>query len=535
MPCPGPETLRPFGTLFMAATPTSGRGKLRAMPERLRAMAVRLLPRSLKISSVALGCGLVLACVLVGLMVAVLPYWFIIAAALVPIFFLLLAWRLEYGLLAVLALVSGIAHEAFLPSFGFLRAGDLSFFAVAAITIASGRKLSKGFQAGELKLWVPFVLFLSLVPISVVNGHFIRGVSLKDALGEGRHLMYLLLFPIALMVLDTPQRLRRFVTGLVVLGMLFSVGQILQGIFHIRVFGDSGRLVLAETLNVRSYDATVSNTGGLNIIIIVIFMAAGWYVLKAIKTFKFLALASLCGVGILLTFGRTTWGSVLLGMVVVVALLGVRKSGRMLMGSLVGALLALTTLIAVKPAMLDALVARATSVGKEIEYGSSAAWRYYEAAQVMPQIAANPLLGLGLGAAYRAPARSDALPEQVRYIHDGYLYLASKLGVPALALLLWCLGMVMLFSWRGARTEQDARLRGVHAAVCASVIGVLLASITEPHLMRDSSLAFMGVAAGMVVALRRHAGSTAQGAAATNRPDATHAGPVRIMAGPERA
>ena len=463
-----------------------------------------MFPRSLTVGSVVFSFGLGLACVIVGLMVALLPYWFVIATALVPIFFLLLAWRLEYGLLAVLALVSGIAHEAFLPSFGFLRAGDLAFFAVLAITLFSGRKLSTGFQRSELKLWVPFVLLLALVPASVVHAHFLRGVPLKDALGEGRHLMFLLLFPMALMVLDTPERLRRFVTGLVVLGLLFSVGQILQGILHIRVFGDSGRLVVAETLAVKSYDTTVSSTGGIYIIILVIFMAAGWYVLKSITTFKFLALASLCAVGILLTFGRTTWGAVLLGMAVVVALLGIRKSGKMLMWSGVGATVAFTALIAVKPAMLDAFVARATSVGKEIEYGSSAAWRYYEAAQVMPQIAANPLLGLGLGAAYRAPAGSDALPEQVRYIHDGYLYLASKMGIPALALMLWCLGVVLAFSWQGARTGHDARLRSVHAAVCACVIGLLLASITEPHLMRDSSLAFVGIAAGLVVAMRRY-------------------------------
>ena len=499
-----------------------------------KALPAFFAPGAVKISSVVFICGLVVACVLVGLMVAVLPYWLIIAAALVPIFFLLLAWRLEYGVLAVLALVSGIAHEAFLPSFGFLRAGDLSFFAVAAITVASGRKLSHGFQKSELKLWIPFVVFVSLVPVSVVHAHFFHGVSPKDALGEGRHLMFLLLFPISLMVLDTPQRLRRFIAGLVLLGLLFSVGQILQGIFHVRVFGDSGRLVVAETLDVKSYDATVSNTGGLNIIILVIFMSAGWYVLKAIKTFRFLALAALCALGILLTFGRTTWGSVLLGMVVVVALLGIRKSGPMLAWSLVGGLLALLTLIAVKPAMLDALVARATSVGKEIEYGSSAAWRYYEAAQVMPQIAAHPVLGLGLGAAYRAPALSDALPEQVRYIHDGYLYLASKMGVPALALLLWCLGVVMLFSWRGARTEADAQFRGVHAAVCAAVIGVLLASITEPHLMRDSSLAFMGVAAGVVVAMRRQANRTAPTLAGTNGHAASISVFMPVMAGPAR-
>ena len=474
------------------------------------------------------------ACVLVGLMVALLPYWFVIAVAVVPFFFLLVSWRIEYGVLAVLALVSGILHEAFLPSFSLLRAGDLSFFAVVAITVASGYKLSKGFQRSELKLWIPFVAFLFLVPVSVVHAYFLLGLPPKDVFGEGRHLMFLLLFPLTVAVLNTQERVRRFILGLLLLGVLFSLGQIVQSFFHVRIFGDSGRLVMAQTLDVKSYDATISNTGGLNIIVLVLFTAVGCYVLKDIKTFKFLSLSALSGVGILLTFGRTTWGVALLGLVVVVYLLGLRKSGPMLVWSLVGSSLAFALLITFKPAMLDALVVRATSIEKEIEYGSSAAWRYYEAGQVLPQIAANPILGLGLGAAYRAPARSDALPEQVRYIHNGYLYMASKLGVPALALFVWCVGLILLWAWRGARTEQDPRSRAVHAAICASVLGVLLASITEPHLMRDSSVAFLGVLAGLTVALRRHARMPAPSVDESRATASVGAVSLRVMAKAER-
>ena len=498
--------------------------KAAALPARGPAMISRLV----------FGCGLVFACVLIGFMVAVLPYWFIIAAAVVPIFFLLVAWRLEYGVLAVLALVSGIVHEAFLPSFSFLRAGDLAFFAVATISIASARKLSKGFQPGELKLWIPFTAFLALVPVSVVHAYFFEGVPPKDVLGEGRHLMFLLIFPLSVAVLDTKERVRRFVVGLLTLGVLFSLGQIVQGVFHVRIFGDAGRLVVAQTLDVKSYDATISNTGGLNIIILVMFTAAGWYVLKEIRTFRFLSLLALSAVGILLTFGRTTWGAALLGMAVVVYLLGLRKSWPMLLWSLLGATLAFAMLIAVKPAMLDALVARATSVEKEIEYGSSAAWRYYEAEQILPQIGAHPVLGLGLGAAYRRPAPSDALPEQVRYIHNGYLFVASKMGLPALSLLLWCLGVVFVWSWRGARTEPDPEFRGVHAAVCAGVLGVLLASITEPHLMRDSSLAYLGVLAGLTLALLRQAGLSARAEKAATATASAGAVPLRLVAGTKR-
>lgn len=459
--------------------------------------------------------GVVFAAISAGALAAFLPYWIIIAAAAVPIFFVLVAWRIEYGVLAALALVSGIAHEAFLPSLFNLRAGDLAFFAVAAITIVGGYKLSKGFRQSELKLWVPFAIFLLLVPISVVYAYFLQNVPLKDALGEGRHLMYLLFLPLSVAVLNTKERVRRFMRGLVVLGMLFAVGQILQGVFHIRVFGDSGRMDMIQTLAVKSYDATGSKTGGLNIIVFVFFMVASFYISKTVTTFKFLAIAVLSAVGILLTFGRTTWGATLLGLVSVMLLLGLRKSWRLLVWSTVGSTLALATLIALKPTMVDALVIRATSVGKEIEYGSSAAWRYYEVGVIVPKIIASPVVGIGLGAAYRAPAPSDALPEQVRYIHNGYLYLVSKLGVPALLLFIWCLLVVLSWSWRGARHEPDPELRGVHAAICAGMLGILLASVTEPHLMRDSSLAYIGVLAGLSVVMKRYSGMPATAVKAT--------------------
>ena len=189
---------------------------MRLRLEPFRFASVAFVFSAARVSKLVLGCGLGFALVLVGMLVAVLPYWFIIAVAVVPIFFLLVAWRLEYGVLAVLALVSGIVHEAFLPSISFLRAGDLAFFAVGAITLASGRKLSEGFQRSELTLWFVFAAFLLLVPVSVVHAYFFQGVPPKDVLGEARNLMFLLLLPLSVAVLDTKERVRRFIAGLLV-------------------------------------------------------------------------------------------------------------------------------------------------------------------------------------------------------------------------------------------------------------------------------------------------------------------------------
>jgi len=456
-------------------------------------------------SQILFGSGLAFVAVLAGLMVSVLPYWFIIATATVPLFFALAAWRIEYGVLAVLALASGIVDEAFLPALSPLRAADLAFFAVCAIVVVSGSNLSKGFHPGEWKLWIPFTAFLLLVPVSVIYAHFFQDVALKDVLGEGRHLMYLLLLPMVVAVLTSRERIHRFIVGLLFLGLLFSVGQMVQGIFHVRIFGDAGRLFTAETLGVKAYGITSSSTVGINLVVFALCMVATWYALKKIRAITFLLLSAAFAIAILFTFGRTTWGMTLLQMGVVVGLLGLRKSGTMLIWSMVGLSLAFGALIAVKPAMLDALVVRATSIEREIESGSSAAWRYYEVAEVTPVIVASPILGIGLGAAYRRPAPSDTFREQVRYIHSGYLYMVSKLGVPALSLFLWCLLVVLTWSWHGARNEIDAERRGAHAAIGAGIVGLLLAAVTEPHFMRDASIAYLGVLLGLATVLRRTA------------------------------
>ena len=68
---------------------------MRLMLESFRRGRATAAPGSSRTSRFLLGCGLVFGCVFVGMTVAVLPYWFVIAVAVVPIFFLLVAWRID--------------------------------------------------------------------------------------------------------------------------------------------------------------------------------------------------------------------------------------------------------------------------------------------------------------------------------------------------------------------------------------------------------------------------------------------------------
>ncbi len=225
--------------------------------------------------------------------------------------------------------------------------------------------------------------------------------------------------------------------------------------------------------------------------------------LKQIKSFKFLALSSFFAIGILLTYGRTTWAVTLIGLLVIIYVLGFQKSFALMGWLILVAILAMGSLAIAKPATLAALADRATSANRELNSGASAQWRYYEASLAIPQIIASPIVGLGLGAAYRPPASSDVVPEQVRYIHDGYLYMADKLGIPALLLFIWFLIEILKISLWGATHELELEFRAVYVAVFAGIINIFVSSITEPHIMSDYGLTYIAVLAGFAVALRR--------------------------------
>ena len=52
------------------------------------------------------------------------------------------------------------------------------------------------------------------------------------------------------------------------------------------------------------------------------------------------------------------------------------------------------------------------------------------------KIEGYPLSGIGLGGTYCPPTPSDVIPEQVRYVQSGCLYLPLKMGLIALPILL---------------------------------------------------------------------------------------------------
>jgi O-antigen ligase len=412
--------------------------------------------------------------------------------------------RPEYALTACVALVCGLVHPSLvprLPAFGGALAAADAALAMSALyalwALATQPGQAPGVPvAGARLLAVAWGLFAVALVIAVTGSLALRELNPTHVLGETRDLIYVIMLPIAVIVLRSKVRQNRFVVSLVVLGCLFALGQVLQGVFKLPVFGAQGISVL-ETLG-RTDDATTrATTLGLSVIIYALLLVVGAYALGALRLWVFIPVAGMLGLGIVLTYGRTTYAAVLLCVAVAVWWLNPRKliqlSVLLLIVLAAGSALGLYF----KPESFAAVVFRMTSIGDEINYGYSAQWRFWEFEAMLPHILEHPLSGIGLGADYKGLSGSAARPDLNRYMHNAYLYMAGKMGLPALGLFLLAMFSIFAIGRRTARGPAALWARVVGAASAAMVIRFLFASVTEPHLMEDYGVVIIAIAGAL--------------------------------------
>ena len=479
----------------------------------------RLRLRAPRVGSAGAGLAFVGLAIVLGMASAILPGSFIFALLVVPGIAALVFVRPEYTLTACVALVCGLIHPALVPRIpvfgGALAAADAALVMLviyAMWVLATEREQTPARPvAGARLLGVSLAFFGVFFAVAVVLSLTVRDINPAHVLGETRDLLYLVCLPVAVVILRQPDRQRRFVVSFVVLGCLFAVGQVLQGVFSIPVFGAQGISVL-ETLGRQDDGTTRATTLGLNVIVFALLLILGARVQGLIGRSLFYAVGGLLFVGIVLTFGRTTYAAVVVCMLVVVWWLDAKKLPLFLC-SLVFVVAAGAGLgFVLKPDSFAAVYFRMTTIGEEINRGYSAQWRFWEMEAMLPHLAEHPLVGVGLGADYKGSLGSSLNPELNRYVHNGYLYMAGKMGLPALTCFLLVMAAIAAIGRRSAKSAVSPWTRVIGAAGAAMMIRFLAASITEPHLMSDYGIVNIAVA-GALVYLSARSGLAAAAAA----------------------
>jgi len=241
-----------------------------------------------------------------------------------------------------------------------------------------------------------------------------------------------------------------------------------------------------------------------------------WW-LRVLFALQFLYLS----IGLLLTYTRAQWLASGIAIVLICALLpwAVKKRlGRLLL--VAAPVLALSFLAAAGLAPLrdagfsEALVSRAASIltAGETLGSASLEWRKFEAETALGAVAEHPIFGVGLGNDYRAPTLFqgeaagwpwdlDGPARLTRFVHNSYLYMTVKMGLPTTAMFLWFYVAFVVSGVLAYLGGSDGSAKAVVLAVVCSFAGLLVWAMFEAHFMQPGSMATLGLMAGVVAAL----------------------------------
>lgn len=376
--------------------------------------------------------------------------------------------------------LSGGGNRGVILSDLFLLAGLLQ----AAPAIVGGLRMERR----QRLLLVPLVLFLAIVVYQFARGAAL-GNDPSSAGAEMRILLNLSTFLVAIPILADDRARARLLHGLLLVGLVLGVWGMAQWLFDIGFAGEFG---VREGINF-----TTSGRGQLQGGLYAFPVAAvlGFAVLVSgtarpgLQRFLVTAMTGLNLVCLLLTYERTFWVATVLAMGFVTVRAGRGPRAQALVWGPAIVVVVLAAMATFAPKALGSARERFLSIGQYATDGSLR-YRIIESAHVVDEIQARPVLGAGLGAEILWSRPWEGVPlRSYHYSHNGYLWVAWKLGVPA-ALLLYGLSFAAV-AWR-APTGNPGQ-RAIRHGSQAGLLLLLVASVTFPSYNTFGITATMGL------------------------------------------
>lgn len=333
--------------------------------------------------------------------------------------------------------------------------------------------------------------FLGIAFVQFVRG-VVLGRSPSTAGAELRVLLGFGAFLMALPILADDVERRRLLRMLPAVGLAIGAWGILQWALQIEFSsaGDSG--VQAGVRLTTSGRGQLQ--GGLFAFPVAALMALAALMADEVRSLRsrlvLLAIIVLNLVSLLLTFERTFWVATTLAAIAVVAKAGGSQRLRALAAAGGVVLLSFALLSTLAPDTLSTARERLLSLS---QYGSddSVRFRVTETKHVLGEIQHRPLTGSGLGATVFFGRPWDrVLPESLTFSHNGYLWLAWKIGIPAAALVL--VPFLVAVGWF-RRPPDGSALAAVGNGSRAALLALAVASVTFPSFNQLSITPAMGL------------------------------------------
>jgi hypothetical protein len=356
---------------------------------------------------------------------------------------------------------------------------------VWALLVLSGENLDR-------RRFVYAALLLAF--LVVVGLQFVHGIHAgrdRSRVGqEARVLLGFGTFLMALPLLVNPRARRRLLVALTAAAVVLGAWGMLQWFGHLSYGVNVG---VRPGVSLTSA-GTGQLQGGEYAFPVAIVMCFAFLISGSVLSFATRA-ALVAGIVLnlascLVTFERTFWLATLLGMTVVVLRAGAVQRVKVLLLAPIVAVVAVGVVAVAAPNVLTTAQQRLLSLGQH-STDKSVHYRVVESRFVLDRIRAHPVEGSGLAATiFWGQPWSQVPPTTRPFAHNGYLWLAWKLGIPFAALLVFLFGSAIFLR---APPEDDDLDRALRYGAQGALAGLLLASVTFPSFSNLSITSVMGL------------------------------------------
>lgn len=423
----------------------------------------------------------------------------------------------EIALLGILIITSSIGFKDRLPvlSVGIhleipdiLLLGLLGWIAVRWLFVP-------GFRIARTPLDRPLLVFYGVTLFSTLVAIVQSSVDLDQAIAAIRIFSYYLTFFVVTNLVRERRQLNFLVNGIFLLATVVAVAMVGQ-----YVLGDSVRLVgsqvgAMEEMPSRTFGDVVRITPPGYSIVMVSFVAILCTLvgakLKPMGLVRFLQ-CGLMGMALLLTFFRSYWAALIAVIFLVMFLVRGADTRRLIGWGVVVMLPAVLLLLVVFNApdlpvsrLLDASWDRLSTVADIGTKGGDPSYNYrkLENGYAWSAIASSPIIGLGLGAAYRPLdpridlRDAEGLHDRTNQIHNSHLGVLLQSGVLGYLSLMWLSLAFLLRGLRNWRHVPNDRLRGVVLGFTLVYLAVLIAAGANSVFMQWFWVPVLGIIMGI--------------------------------------
>jgi hypothetical protein len=454
----------------------------------------------------------VLTSVAVGLAVIVSTYYINNVKLLIGLIggivfgLLTLRWP-EFGILCLLALLSGLISLTWLPLLHFgpisLNISDMILILLLGLVFLRVTTES-GFKLYSSPLMLPLFLFIGAFLLSAVNAVLIQGVDTNVVLRTVRVLiLWIAFFPILQLVRDI-QALRRLLIGLLLLTGILLIGVLFPNKFEpflpveVRAAGTGAEMYSDFT---RYYYA-----GDMVLYVMIPVTMASLAIIKKGNQLWRIGLLGLLLIWAFRTFFRQYWLTLFITCVLLIGFFSsserIRLLKRLTPALIVGVLL-LVMLLATQPNWVErinyVITDRLGSLLQDpFRREGSLQWRVIETRYALIKISNHPIFGIGLANRYRPPMENEADTMYsgwaAKYVENGYLYIALMTGLVGLIPFLWLCVSYLVRVFRHQHEIQDDGLRAIYLGFGVAFLGMAACNIASPTFVIGSRLIFFPLA-----------------------------------------